>query len=711
MIQANEKALRTSVKADRSRKILLVVPPFGSVVMSNLGVAQLKSSLERAGHPTEVLHLNFHFAQRLGLRTSEYLTTSPTWSTQICEFVFSAALFGEKPGQVDDFLNDVLAGDDALRFLEREYRDPPATVITRWREEAIGFCDGEGLDAILERDAWLVGFSSTFQQNCASLALIERLKRKRPEVFAVMGGANCEDEMGEELFARFPAIDYVGQGECDHSLVALADALSEGKTGSAIPGMLSREAPLATVPGRPLSREDMDDLPFPDFDDFVAQREALQVEEQRHAVITMETSRGCWWGAKHHCTFCGLNGESMGYRSKSPRRVLDEIDWLINRYGPRLIHVTDCILDMKYFKEVMPTLAEWKRTTLFFETKANLNRDQVRILADARVNGIQPGIESLSDESLRLMRKGVTKVQCVELLRLCAEYGVEVAWNYLIGFPGENDDELTGIADEIESLHHLEPPKGFGVLQIHRFSPYYNTPEEFGLSPITPIKAYRHVYPFPPESLARIAYYFESDVFNRKKKGRAAQVVAEMVKRWTKVHSRASLVAIPRRKSLFIVDTRPSRLRRIHRLRGLRRSVYEYCDHARGLTEITREIGANATSESIEQAIESLVRDRLILAGSDRYLSLGVRPGETRTVDSGPIKRHLLHDLSLVNDGHKQGAGLLLSPRVALRRFDTRLRKYRRSVGEELRRRTVQGLGRLIQEPEQKDDAVSKSAD
>ena len=38
-----------------------------------------------------------------------------------------------------------------------------------------------------------------------------------------------------------------------------------------------------------------------------------------------ETSRGCWWGERMHCTFCGLNGATMSYRSKSPRRAVDEL--------------------------------------------------------------------------------------------------------------------------------------------------------------------------------------------------------------------------------------------------------------------------------------------------------------------------------------------------------------------------------------------------
>ena len=37
--------------------------------------------------------------------------------------------------------------------------------------------------------------------------------------------------------------------------------------------------------------------------------------------IPLETSRGCWWGMKHHCIFCGLNGKQMAFQDKSPDRV------------------------------------------------------------------------------------------------------------------------------------------------------------------------------------------------------------------------------------------------------------------------------------------------------------------------------------------------------------------------------------------------------
>ncbi|PYS42219.1 MAG: RiPP maturation radical SAM protein 1, partial [Acidobacteria bacterium] len=86
----------------------------------------------------------------------------------------------------------------------------------------------------------------------------------------------------------------------------------------------------------------------------------------------------------------------MKYRSKSPERVLAELSELKQRYGLGSIQFVDNILDMSFFKTVLPRLAaEGEKYSLFYETKANLKREQVELLARAGVKSIQPGIESL----------------------------------------------------------------------------------------------------------------------------------------------------------------------------------------------------------------------------------------------------------------------------------------------------------------------------
>ena len=125
-------------------------------------------------------------------------------------------------------------------------------------------------------------------------------------------------------------------------------------------------------------------LPTPDYDDYFDALRASTLSNLIRPGLLAESSRGCWWGEKSHCTFCGLNGTGMKYRSKSPERVLTELAELSRRYGVSGIQFVDNILDMSYFRHVLPRLAAaGGRYALFYETKANLKREQVELLADA----------------------------------------------------------------------------------------------------------------------------------------------------------------------------------------------------------------------------------------------------------------------------------------------------------------------------------------
>ncbi|MCI0442202.1 radical SAM protein, partial [bacterium] len=115
----------------------------------------------------------------------------------------------------------------------------------------------------------------------------------------------------------------------------------------------------------------------------------------------------------------------------------------------------DSILDLRYYKDYIPKLAE--RTTkldLFYEVKANLKKVQIRLLRDAGVRTIQPGIESFSNSILQLMGKGVSALQNIQLLKWCKELGVSVYWNLLWGFPGEDPLEY----DRMTGAHSISNP-------------------------------------------------------------------------------------------------------------------------------------------------------------------------------------------------------------------------------------------------------------
>jgi ribosomal peptide maturation radical SAM protein 1 len=336
----------------------------------------------------------------------------------------------------------------------------------------------------------------------------------------------------------------------------------------------------------------------------------------------METSRGCWWGAKHHCTFCGLNAEGMAFRSKSGPRALEEMTALVARYGVNRISVVDNILDMKYFTSVLPRLEERPIAELFYEIKSNLTRAQVRSLARAKITWIQPGIESLSDRTLAIMRKGVTKLQNVQLLKWCAEHGIHVGWNHLFGFPGEDEGEIDRIAEDAAAMVHLEPPFGTNVLHMDRFSPYFNDPDAYGLSPAYPARPYSHVYPFPERSLRRLAYFYDSEVFERKKRSPAFARLKAITAEWQRSHYFSHLVSVPRSGGLYVFDTRPCARRLVRRLRGLERRVYQRCDKAETMAGIIASLGPDVDIGAVHDVLQAFVDAKLMLHADGRYLSL-----------------------------------------------------------------------------------------
>jgi radical SAM superfamily enzyme YgiQ (UPF0313 family) len=183
----------------------------------------------------------------------------------------------------------------------------------------------------------------------------------------------------------------------------------------------------------------MESLPTPLYADYFASLRRCGFVEFVNPGLLVETSRGCWWGVKHHCRFSGLNGTTMAFRSKSADKAYAEIHELAVRYETKRLEMTDNIVPQNYLASLFPRLAADREKTgieMFFEVKANLNFEQLKVLATAGVTWVQPGIESLSDHVLQLMDKGVSALQNIVFLRSCIELGVRAQWSILHGFSG-----------------------------------------------------------------------------------------------------------------------------------------------------------------------------------------------------------------------------------------------------------------------------------
>jgi len=603
--------------------VLLVVPPFHGLKCPALGVSQLKANLRAAGIEVSGLYLNLRFAERIGPKPMEWL--SGTGPFLLGEYLFSHVVHERSREDVERYARDILAGTEMEEMLRVWYPDKGLVESLLYLiGEARAFIENEAVEEILERDPWLVGMSSTFQANCCSLALIQEVKKRRPEVLTMIGGANCETKMGAELLARYPAIDFVGRGECDRTIVDFARALLDGQSGAGIAGFLVRGEE-ASPASAPLQGPDLDANPYPDYSDYFDMLEQVHYRELVQPGLAMETSRGCWWGIKHHCTFCAFNREGMMFRAKTAENVVKEIRNHIEAYGVTRMEMTDNILDMAYFKSLLPHLAEQPLAEFFWETKANLSRDQVRELASSGVKWIQPGIESLSDRSLQLMKKGSTGMQNVQLLKYCTESGIRISWNWLYGFPGEDTSEVHSLAHVVESIHHLQPPSGSSVLFLERFAPYHENPEEWGLGEVRPSEAYAYVYPLPAEALENIAFFFECEFFSERARSADYQKLRSVCNRWSRMFDLSHFHQVARGDGLVLFDTRSCAKRFKRTLRGLERELYEYLWKARSEKDVLKTFAAEGR-ERVEGLLKSFVDDHLVLHLSERYLALATDP-------------------------------------------------------------------------------------
>jgi ribosomal peptide maturation radical SAM protein 1 len=615
--------------------------PFMMADRPSIQIGLLKAVVAAHGFPVRTLHANLDFAARIGL--DHYRLLCDRRVQMVGDWLFSMAAFGDAAPDPDGRLLDDLA--DELAYLigpdgQLGSGDVARERLLRTRDHDVPAY----LDAMLEAFAWgdvrVVGFTSTFQQNCASFAMARRLKRRYPDIVTVFGGANFDGEMGLAQLQRMDCVDFVVVGEGDLALPELLAALALGEDPARVPGVARRAgatpdgtAVTSTPPRPPLGR--LDDLPAPDYDEFFERAEDLGLHPRvghRTVRIPFESARGCWWGAKHHCTFCGLNGTSMQFRAKSPRRVASELATLARRYRSFRFEAVDNILDVGYLTGLLPELIAAGTTyDIFYEVKANLSRDQLKLLAQAGVTHLQPGLESLSSRVLRLMRKGVRAAQNVNVLRWGMYYGITISWNIIWGFPGETKDDYVEQAAVIPHLVHLRPPAGAGRIWLERFSPLF-TDDSSGVRTRTPERSYRYTYPAGFD-LDQIAYFFEYEVADALPES-AYSGVRQAVERWRAAWERPTPPVLKYWSTpgfLQIYDGRHEGSEGTYTFEGELAEIYLACvDRPTGASAVRERLAHPLPVEAIQEVFDEFRARGLMFVDGSLALALALPAGPTR---------------------------------------------------------------------------------
>jgi ribosomal peptide maturation radical SAM protein 1 len=605
-------------------QVALVNMPFSYAKYPSIQLGTLSALLKSNAIPVECHHLNVRFAHLIGVELHESICEK---RALFGEWLFSSLLFRDNPKRMEypQVFKPVFeqiaqeSGKPAGYFEEIATRIAPQFLT--WALTAIDWGQYK-----------LVGFTSTFDQNVASLTMAKLIKDLYPEVTIVFGGANFDGEMGLEHFRAFPFIDHVVVGEGEESFLPLVRRILDGKTEDCPNGVIYREGEKVMLTPNAALFSDFAKTGPPDYDDYYHLLAELGHKAQGfERILLYEGSRGCWWGEKHHCTFCGLNAQSMKFRAKKPEQVLTEIADLSRRYDAVRFRLVDNIIDMTYIEGLFGKLAsEHCDLDVFIETKSNLQKHQIKTLATGGVKCMQPGLESLSLNQLRAMDKGATPMQNIICLKWSLYYHVTVLWNILLGFPGETNEDYQRQLDLIPSLLHFQPPEATGKFWLQRFSPYFTRPHEYGIRIAGPGMAYEYVYDARQLDLKKIAYDFEYELDSWQVDPHLYQELVAAIGSWQRLHKSGDRPFLYYSKApnyVTIYDGRNPNAPTRRRYDGLAGLIIETCSEApKGRAQICAALAErmDCSEAALKPVLSELINQRVLYEERGKCVTLAI---------------------------------------------------------------------------------------
>ena len=554
-------------------------------------------------------HPYLRIAEAIGVTTYRAISAN-AWAG---EAVFSSLLFPDQEQQAERLFRQELKGRGRPDFTGLTAIVEQQT--TRW-------LDGLNLDKTT-----LVGFSVCFSQLLASLYAARAIKARYPDLPIVFGGSSCTADLAGSLLRVFAEIDFVIAGEGEQPLYDLTRFLAGQGT---FPGhsVLGRDSPGRTGHGAREAAaateiQDINTLPYPDFDDYF--REMQQLATAFIPVLPLEFSRGCWW---NRCAFCNLNLQWRQYRFKNHNRMLAELVHLEKHYQCLDFTFTDNALPLREAERFFRAMADHGPDVSFFaEIRALKKLETWQTYRRGGLTSVQVGIEALSDTLLARMDKGVTVMDNVAAMKFAQAAGMELDGNLIVEFPGSTDEEVRETLAVLELVLPFRPLKAATFFLGHG-SPVCRQPGDFGIQTTFHHPANRRL--FPKQILEQLDLLIKSYRGDRVLQARRWRPVRQQLRAWSEFHRDRSTPGRPPLSYrdggdfLIIRQEVPGRATLHHRLRGISRKIYLACEEPVSKKKLLHTFN-RVKEEQLVAFLAELQEKRLLYSTDTSCLALAIR--------------------------------------------------------------------------------------
>lgn len=331
------------------------------------------------------------------------------------------------------------------------------------------------------------------------LEMCAKVRERYPDLPIVWGGTH--PSIAPEQTCEHPLVDIVVSGQGEATFMDLVEALEEGRPLEEVPGVLfKRDGMVVKNPAR--QTVDIDTLPpmpfeLVDMERFITLHSAAMSQQVKgKRAVTYYSSYGCPFS----CSFCSEPMTSnRRWFSKSPEKVISELEVLKNTYGAEVVVFEDPIyfIDVKRVRRICELMVEhgldmqWAATSRL-ETIKKLDAEMWELLRRTGFIQVFIGVESASPTVLKVIGKKYTADDIVDVARILHENDVLFSGTFIQGIPVKTPDRtLEEISREdmrlasqtLLRIYEVSPKANIHVVL---YTPYpgsvsYNTSLENGL--------------------------------------------------------------------------------------------------------------------------------------------------------------------------------------------------------------------------------------
>jgi anaerobic magnesium-protoporphyrin IX monomethyl ester cyclase len=380
-----------------------------------------------------------------------------------------------------------------------EYIPPPSSllILASYIERELPDATIHIVDSMPERLNWTsiehriesldptIVLSSGFTTNAYSSAkILEIAKKIDPAITTIAGGLHFTFTPDESLTA-YPEIDYIVRGEGERTLVDLITTLQHHTKTTDVQGIsYHHNNQIVHTPNRPLI-ENLDSLPMPAYHlvEHNLSRYHFTIMAGRHTpYMILEGARGC----THRCTFCTQwNFWGGCWRTKSPQRIADEIEYLNETYGGVFLWLTDDHMNIHDRGAPLAEALHHKRCRddimLFFQARiddiAN-HPDTISRLRDAGTYWILTGVETNNQTTLTEYKKGITATAAYDAMNVMKHNDIFSQAMFVIGSRSDTHESIEALR---QFSHDIESDLAiYTVLTPFPGTTYYETAKANG---------------------------------------------------------------------------------------------------------------------------------------------------------------------------------------------------------------------------------------